>query len=478
MGEFSTAHTLALLIGVILLFMRIARLSAIINFLSHPVISGFVSASAIIIALSQIKHVLGLDIPRGLPAYETLYQLFIQIPQSNPATSIIGIFSLILLWGFKTPLVKALKAMKTSEGTTQFISKSGPLAAVAISTLGVYFLSLDSQHQVSIIGQIPPGLPELILPNLDPSLIRELFPYAALIALIGYLESVSIAKSMASQKRQKIDSNKELVGLGAANIAAAISGGYPVAGGFGRSMVNFNAGANTPLASIITAGLVGLTLVVLTPLFFFLPKAALGAIIVLAVLPLIDTQTFKHAWAYDRKDALSLLVTFFTVLIVDVESGIFAGVIMSTGLYLHNSIQPHLAIVGRIANTEHYRNIERHSVITDDQILAIRIDENLYFANTNYLEDTITQLVADSKKINHVVLICSSISMIDTSALESLDNILYRLDKANVGLHLAEIKGPVMDKLRDTNFLNKLGTNNIFLSTHQAMQTLKTQGTL
>ncbi len=469
----STAHTLALLVGVILLLMRAVRLGAIINFLSHPVISGFVSASAIIIALSQMKHMLGLELPRGLPAYDTFYRIITQISQLNYVTTIIGVSSLLLLWAFKTPLVSLLKKKGSSEGVIQFISKSGPLAAVAVSTFSVYYLSLDSQHGVSIIGAIPAGLPNIILPRLELELIQRLLPNALLIALIGYLESVSIAKSMASQKRQKIDSNKELIGLGTANIASAISGGYPVAGGFGRSMVNFSAGANSPLASIITAGIVGLTLAALTPLFFFLPKAALGAIIVLAVLPLIDTHMLKHAWRYDRADAFSMLITFFTVLTIDVESGIIAGTIISIALYLHRSSQPHIAIVGQVGDTEHYRNINRHKVKTDKEILALRVDENLYFANTNYLEDTIMQLVADNKSINHIVLICSSISFIDTSALESLDSILYRLEKANIQLHLAEIKGPVMDKLRSTAFLKKIGQDNVFLSTHQAMTILK-----
>ncbi|PCI17757.1 MAG: hypothetical protein COB62_07360 [Piscirickettsiaceae bacterium] len=240
-------------------------------------------------------------------------------------------------------------------------------------------------------------------------------------------------------------------------------------------MVNFSAGANTPLASIITAGLVAVTLLVLTSLFFFLPKATLGAIIILAVLPLIDTHSLKHAWGYDRADAFALLATFFTVLIIDVESGIITGVIISIGLYLHRSSQPHIAIVGQVGESEHYRNINRHTVNTDNSILAIRVDENLYFANTNYLEDTIMRIVADNPSIKHLVLICSSISFIDTSALESLDNIHYRLDKAGISLNLAEIKGPVMDKLQKTAFINRLGADRIFLSTHQAMQTLKEQ---
>jgi len=471
----SAAHTLALLIGIILLLMRILKLGAVINFLSHPVISGFVSASAIIIALSQMKHIFGLDVPRGLPAYETLYLIITQAPQSNVVTLLIGIASLLLLWCFKSPLVNLLKKMGTAEAAVQFISKSGPLIAVVFSTFAVFHLELNKQFNAPIIGHVPLGLPNMILPNLDPQLVMQLLPNALLIALIGYLESISIAKSMASQKRQKIDSNKELVGLGSANIASAISGGFPVAGGFGRSMVNFSAGANSPLASVITAGLVGLTLVALTPLFFFLPKAALAAIIILAVIPLIDTHTFKHAWSYDRTDAFSMLITFFTVLIINVETGIVAGIAMSIGLYLHRSSQPHIAIVGQVEGTEHYRNINRHTVVTDKEILALRVDENLYFANTNYLEDTIMRFVADNQSINHVVLICSSISFIDTSALESLDDILYRLKKANIQLHFAEVKGPVMDKLRTTAFLKKMGEEHIFLSTHQAISFLKTK---
>jgi SulP family sulfate permease len=470
------AHTLALLVGGILLLMRVARLGSIINFLSHPVISGFVSASAIIIALNQIKHIVGLEIPRGLPAHEMLYLLCAQLQDSNIATALLGLSSVLVLWLFKGPLYQLLSRSSFSEKITQFISKSGPLVVVIAGIALTKNLNLNVDFSVSIIGAIPEGLPTMLMPNIELDLVKLLLPNALLIALIGYLESVSIAKSMASQKRQKIDSSKELVGLGAANIAAAISGGYPVAGGFGRSMVNFTAGAVSPLASIFTALLVAITLIFLTPIFFFLPKAVLGAIIILAVLPLIDFQTLKHAWIYDRIDAASMLITFFTVLLVDVEIGIITGVMISIALYLHRSSQPHIAIVGQLGNTEHYRNVDRHKVKTHDHILAIRVDENLYFANTNYLEDALMGLVADNKAIRHVLLICSSISFIDTSALESLDNIHYRLEKAGIQLHLAEIKGPVMDKLKKTAFIHKIGEGNIFLSTHQAIRTLKNQG--
>ena len=471
----ATAHTLALLVGVILLLMRVARLGSVINFLSHPVISGFVSASAIIIALSQFKHLLGLDIPRGLPTYETLYLIGENSAHINTATAMLGIGALLILAWFKSGLNKLLSKIGTHPSAIQLLTKSGPLIAVVFGALCVYLLQLNISSEVAIIGHIPPGLPELLLPSTDIELIKILLPKALLIALIGYLESVSIAKSMASQKRQKINSNDELVGLGAANIASAVSGGYPVAGGFGRSMVNFSAGANTPLASIFTAILVAITLLSLTPYFFYLPKSVLGAIIILAVIQLVDFQTFKHAWAYDRADAFSMITTFATVLIIDVEIGIITGAIISIALYLHRSSQPHIAIVGQVGNSEHYRNIDRHTVKTDERILAIRVDENLYFANTNYLEDTIMRLVADNPSVDHVLLICSSISFIDTSALESIDNIHYRLEKAGIKLHFAEIKGPVMDRLNKTAFIKRLGEENIYLSTHQAMTALKKQ---
>jgi len=471
----AAAHTLAFLVGLFLLILKILRLSGIINFLSHPVISGFISASAIIIILSQLKNLFGLSIPRGLPAYESAYRTLEQLPQSNMSSTLIGLLGLLILWLFKAPLAHYLKARPMNSTVKQFASKSGPLFVVAVSTFFVYYFNLNTVQLITIVGHIPPGLPSIQLPSFDISLIHKLLPNAFVIALIGYLESVSIAKSMASQRREKISANKELQGLGAANIAASISGGYPVAGGFGRSMVNFSSGANTPLASIITAGLVTLTLLSLTPLFFFLPKAVLAAIIIVAVAPLINVQAFKQAWHYDKTDALSLLVTFFTVLITNVETGLICGAAISIGIYLHRSTKPHIAVVGQVGHTEHYRNIDRHSVKTDPRILAIRIDENLYFANTNYLEDRIMQLIANKPEIDHVLVICSSISIIDTSALESLESIHHNLKKAAISLHLAEIKGPVMDKLKGTPFIQKVGPQNIFLSTHQAMCFLKSE---
>ncbi|NQV79581.1 MAG: STAS domain-containing protein, partial [Alphaproteobacteria bacterium] len=270
----------------------------------------------------------------------------------------------------------------------------------------------------------------------------------------------------------KIDANQELLALGAANIAASVTGGYPVAGGFGRSGVNFAAGANTPLASIITAVLMALTLLFLTPLFYYLPRTALAAIIIVAVLNLIDIRTFRDAWRYNKADAVSLAATFVSVLVAGVEAGIVFGLAVSLALYLWRTSRPHIAVVGRVGETEHFRNVLRHSVKTVPGVLAIRVDESLYFANASYLEDHLLSAVADDKTIEHVVLICSAVNFIDASALDTLENMIVELRDAGVTLHLAEVKGPVTDKLQRTAFLEHLKPGSLYLSTHDALRAL------
>lgn len=464
--------TLALLAGIVLLSMRLARLGAILNFLSHPVISGFTSASAILIACSQLKHLLGLDMPRGLNLFEIIAFVARNSALINWTAAIIGIGSILIILWLRGPLSHLLARLRLPAPLADSIGKTGPLCVVALGIVISWQLGLDQQSRLAIVGAIPKGLPTLAMPPIDWPFWKELLPSALLIAVIGFLESVSVGKALASRRRQKIDANQELLGLGAANLGAAFSGGYPVAGGFGRSMVNFSSGANTPLASMITAGLMALSLMFLTPLLYHLPRTVLAAIIIVAVAGLIDLKTLKHTWNYDKADAASLIATFVAVLTAGLEPGIAFGAALSIALYLHRSSQPHIAIVGRVGNTEHFRNVERHPVTTYPHILALRIDENLYFANTNYLEDKIMTLVVDNKDVDHVVLVCSSISFIDSSALESLELIIERLRNAGVTLHLAEIKGPVMDHLKKTDFLSRLGEGKVFLSTHEAVEYL------
>ena len=472
------ALTLALLAGIILMLMRIIRLGAFVNFLSHPVISGFTSAGALLIAFSQLKHLLGLTLPNGLPWYKGLIYMTTNLEEINWITATLGIGGILLLVGMRSGVPKILTSLGTPATLVNILSKSGPLMAVIVGTLLSRIFELHSHANVSIVGSIPAGLPAIAIPRFDWPLWQMLLQSAALIAVIGFLESVSVAKALASRRRQKINANQELLALGAANIGAAFSGGYTVAGGFGRSMVNFTSGANTPLASLITAALIAFSLLFLTPLFYYLPHAVLAAIIMLAVSALIDVDSIHHTWTYNKADTAALVTTFIAVLVIGLEPGILFGAGLSIALYLHQSSRPHLAIVGRVGNSEHFRNIDRHSVKTYPDILALRIDENLYFANTHYLEDKILELVADNKEVRHLVLICSAISFVDSSALESLRSLIEYLKNAGVILHLAEVKGPVMDRLEKTNLLDNLGEGKVFLSAHEAMQVLSGEGKL
>jgi sulfate permease, SulP family len=344
---------------------------------------------------------------------------------------------------------------------------------VALGGLLVSAFHLNTTAGVAIVGQVPPGLPPVTLPNLDLQLWQVLLPTAFSISLISFAESISVGKALASKRRERIDANQELIALGTANLGAAFTGGYPVTGGFSRSVVNFTAGANTGLASLITAGLVALTVTFLMPLFYFLPQAVLAAIILVAVANLFDFGTFRHTWQYSRLDAASLLVTFFAVLVLGIETGLLVGVISALVLYLWRTSRPHIAVVGRVGHTEHFRNVLRHEVQTCPHVLTVRVDESLYFANAQCLETFVLSTVADNPAVEHLVLVCSAVNYIDTSALETLTELLHELREANVTLHLAEVKGPVMDRLRTVDFIRQVGEDRIYLSTHQAMQTLR-----
>ena len=344
--------------------------------------------------------------------------------------------------------------------------------AVALGSIVVWLFSLDRTFEVETVGMIPQGLPSLTALSIDLELWRQLFVPALLIALIGFIESVSVGTTLASKRQERIDPNKELIALGMANFGAAFSGTYPVAGGFGRSMVNFSAGAQTTVASVICAVLVGITVAFFTPLFYFLPKAILGVVIIMAVLPLIDMKAFLQCWKFNKADALTLLATFILVLFIGVELGILCGISISIILLLYRSSQPHIAIVGRVGESAHFRNIERHSVITDQSTLAIRIDESLYFANTRFVEEFVLEQCVKHSETENVVLIFTAVNFVDASALETLEQLVTNLRQEGITLHLSEVKGPVMDQLRNTHFLELLGNGKVFFTTDQAMKEL------
>ena len=465
------AITLALMVGVIQLAMGFLRIGFLVNFLSHPVLIGFTAAAAIVIGFSQLKHVLGYNVPRG-EFIETLRHIIVHIGETNLVTLAVGGVGILILLFFKKQLGGILQGMGIPQGFIVPLVKSAPLVVVVFGTLAVQLLRLDELAGISIVGSVPAGLPPLTLPSFSPSKWVQLLPIALTISFVGYMESISVAKSLASKRRQKIDADQELLGLGAANLGAAFTGGYPVAGGFGRSVVNFDAGANTGLASIITAILIGLALIFLTPLFYFLPKAVLAAIILVAVSNLVDLKAVKHIWAYNKADAAALFATFIAVLLIGIEKGILVGVGISLLLFIWRTSRPHMAVVGRIGKSELYRNELRYNVETSPEVIAIRVDQSLYFANTKYLEDTILGLIAERAEVKHVILIGTAINFIDASALETLESLQHELQGAGIEFHLAAIKGPVLDELTAIGFVAQVGADHIHFSTHDAMLAL------
>jgi len=301
--------------------------------------------------------------------------------------------------------------------------------------------------------------------------VQQLFIPALLISIIGFVESISVAQTLAAKKRQRIDPDQELIGLGAANLGAAFSGGFPVTGGFSRSVVNFDAGAETPAAGAFTAFGLAIAAIALTPLIHFLPQATLAATIIVAVLSLVDLSILKKTWFYSGADFAAVLATILLTLVYGVETGVSAGVIISLALHLYKTSRPHVAEVGLVPGTEHFRNILRHAVQTDPRIVTLRVDESLYFANAHFLQDYIYDRVLGDKAIRHVILQCSAINEIDMSALESLEEISHRLKSLGIKLHLSEVKGPVMDRLHRTHFLDELdGT--VFLTQYAAWTAL------
>lgn len=465
----AAALVLALLSGLMLLAMGVLRLGFLANLLSHPVVSGFITASGLIIATSQLKSILGIG-ASGEAMPELVATLAANLPRTNIPTLIIGALSTAFLFWVRKGLKPLLIGMGMTPRTADLSAKAGPIAAVAVSTLSVVLLDLEVAG-VKTVGQIPQSLPPLTVPLFDAALWQQLAVPALLLSIIGFVESVSVAQTLAAKKRQRIDPDQELIGLGAANVAAAFTGGYPVTGGFARSVVNFDAGAETPAAGAFTAIGIAIAALFLTPYLASLPIATLAATIIVAVLSLVDVQTPRHIWRYSRADFAAMAATILVTLLVGVEPGVIAGVGLSLALFLWRASRPHAAVVGRVPGTEHFRNIRRHKVFTDPRILTIRIDESLTYLNARWLEEFVLEQVAEHPQLRHLVLMASAVNAIDASALESLEAINHRLDDAGVALHLSEVKGPVMDALERSHLLHEL-TGSVWLSQNDAFAQL------
>ena len=463
------AMTLAFLSGGMLLLMGLLRLGFLANFLSHPVISGFISASGLLIAASQLKTLMGVK-AEGHNFVDLLSALTQQISHTHTLTLAVGIAVTVFLFWVRKGLKPLLISWGLQARAADMTAKAGPVAAIALTTLLAWQLDWQGQG-MKLVGTVPQGLPPLTAPLWDLALWQELLVPALLISVVGFVESVSVGQTLAAKRRQRIEPDQELVALGAANLSSAFTGGFPVTGGFARSVVNFDAGAVTPAAGVFTA--VGITLasLLLTPALYYLPQATLAATIIVAVLSLVDLSIFKQTWVFSKPDFIAVSATLMATLLVGVEQGLVTGVAVSLALYLWRASRPHIATVGLVPGTEHFRNVLRHDVQVSPRLLCLRVDASMFFANARGIEDRVNAEVATRPELKHVLLQCSAVNDIDASAMESLEAIAQRLNDAGIALHLSEIKGPVMDKLHRTEFLQHL-SGQVFLTNYQAIQAL------
>jgi len=459
------AILLALLSGVMLFIAGLLRLGFLANFLSHPVISGFITGAAVLIVLSQAPHLLGLaELPRSprelLDRWRPLNSLVLGM----------GLACLLALLYARSGLAGHLQKIGLKPGMATLLARLAPIAVVITAILTARGFAL-AEAGVPVVGSIPAGLPSLHWETPEWQTLRMLLLPAALISLVGFVESVSLAQSLARRRRENVDPNRELLALGAANLGSGFSGGFAVCGGFSRSIVNIEAGANTPLAGVIAAVIIALILLTLAPLFADLPLVVLAAIILVAVTPLIDLPSLRRAWRYDRAEGLTLASTAIGVIVLGVEGGILFGVFLSIASLLWRSSRPHIAVVGRVPGTQYFRNTRRHLVETEPYLLALRIDENIFFANTKAIEQAMYQALSEYPDTRHVLLILSAVNHIDSTGLDMLSEFTEGLAERGIRVHLAEVKGPLMDVLNETDWINHQ-VGEVYPSTHIACNTL------
>jgi SulP family sulfate permease len=446
------AAQLALLSGLVLLACGLMRIGFLANFFSRPVMSGFTIGSAIVIAYGQVSTLVGAELPRfHLPS------------------AMLGAGSLLLLLLARTFLAKLLRRLGLGPGAADIGARLAPMLVVIGATVLVAWFDLAAAG-IHTTGAVPAGLPGLNL-AISNAHWRPLLQPALLIGFMIFLISMSAAQTLALKRQEELHSNLELIGLGAANIGSALSGGFPVTGSMSRSAVNFSAGANTPLASVITALLLAVALVAPTGWLALLPLPTLAATIIVAVLGMLELSTLRMALRYDRGDALALVATAAGVLAMGVEAGVVIGVVLSMGTLIWRASRPHIAVLGRIAGTEHFRNVERYPAETAPDVLLLRIDAGLFFGNVEAVNARIEEELAARPATRHLVLVLSAVNAIDTSALFGLTELNQMLRERGIGLHLAEVKGPVMDRLKASDLLSTLN-GKLFLSTAMAWDEL------
>lgn len=477
---------LSLQVGVFLWLLRLLQVGGFVNLLSHPVITGFINAAALLIIVSQLGAFTGYAAPEevvvaqlgtailtAVKEVEVVALVFVLVvfwfsldwilPELfNFVALAIGVASLALLW-----LLRRYGAAFVPKATLgPSLSRAGSMLVALIATVAVAVFGLD----VATVGYVPAGLPSLTIPAFDAGLWWALAPNAALIALVAYVESYSVGKTLATRQQRRIDGNQELVALGAANIGAALSGAYPVAGSFTRSGVNQAAGGRTPISVLVCALVVVVALLWLTPWFADLPQAALAAIVIASVWGLVDFRSLARHWRFYRPDVIIHVATLVAVLAFGVETGILLGVCASIALFIRGSSRPHIAVIGRLGDRPHFRNVERFSVRTWPQLVAVRVDESLYFANANQIEGRLLAL-AERAGVSHLLIVMTAVNFIDTSGLAMLQRLTADLGRTAVAVHLCEVKGPVRDQLEHVA-LEEWLTGRVFQTTDDAFNAL------
>jgi sulfate permease, SulP family len=456
------AAAIALISGVFVLVCGLLRLGFLAQLLSRPVVSGFIAGSAVLIVVSQLKPMLGLQLPSA-GAAPTLLAVAQHLGQAQPMTVLLSALTMAALWGARWGLARYPKVVRVM-----------PLAVLACATLAVVAWTLDQRHGVAVVGSVQQGLGQLQWFVPDWSTVRQLAVPALVLGFIGMVQSITMAQALAVRRRERVNTNQELVGLGASNIAAAFYGGMPVGGGLSRSAINTAAGAQTPLASVVAALTMLLIVASGTSWLARMPVAVLAASIVVAAVGMIDVRALRQAWSYDRADAVALVGTALGVLLLGLELGIAVGIGLSLAALLWRASSPHIAVIGRMPGSEHFRNVERYEVETRPSALLLRIDESLFFGNLNALETRLQQELERHPAIRHVVLVMSGVNRVDTTAMEVLTDLNRDLQERNIALHLAEVKGPVQDRLATAPLLKEL-SGQVHLSVNAAYEAMPRQ---
>lgn len=466
------AAAIALIVGAMLIIAGLVKAGFVMNFVSRPVVSAYITGAALLIVISQLRHIVGVE-SGGRTAYSIVSNLWSELGHVHLLTTFVGLLAIAAFYLARQTVAYRLVKAGIRSSRARMASRIAPILIIAVFIGFSVILGLPDRG-LAVVGNISGGLPPIQFPMIGSSLFEQLLAPSAVIAVVAFVDSTSTSQELAARRRESIDANRELLGLGAANLAAGISSGYAVNGSMSRSAVNAAAGGRTPISGVIVAALMALTALFLTPLLRPLPLSVLAALIIVACFSLLDFKSIWRTWIYSRLDGLTAIATFFAVLLLGVQWGVLAGVVLAMALHIRTTVNPNMPLVGRFPGTEHYRDASRFVVETNDYVKTLRIDESLYYANARTLEDRVADVVAKHGDMTDLVLMCTAVNRIDASALSSLETINKRLQAAGIRFHFSDMQSRVRERLYRSEFLERL-SGEIFLSQHEAMESLRPQ---